>query len=705
MCQIFKITKHSPESANFSLILGKRFPARQFYPLKTMALHSEIPLIRQHPELQPYAAEIAALHYRFIGMQTHIREHWHSLKEFASLHKNLGFHRDAYETGWVYREWAPDAVQLWLIGDFNEWNPESHPMQRGDGGIWEIHIPDSAPQPLRHGQRIKVRVLGARQSESRDRIPAILAAQVQDSDTKDFSGLLWWPKQSYVFKNVFQFPQAEPLFIYEAHTGMALEEGGIGSFRQFRENVLPRIKTAGYNCIQLMAVQEHPYYGSFGYHVSGFYSVSSRFGTPEDLKELIDAAHGMGLSVIMDLVHSHSVKNINEGLNEFDGSGHQYFRYGDAGNHPLWDSKIFDYGKPEVLRFLLSNVRYWLEEYRFDGFRFDGVTSMLYRNHGMGQSFDSLASYYGNVLDEDALIYLKLANEVAHECHPGCISIAEDVSGLPGLARPQQEGGLGFDYRLGMGIPDFWIKIIKEQADENWSMQDLWSMLTNRRYDEGTIAYAESHDQALVGDKTIAFRLMDAEMYTGMSKFSNNLLIDRGMALHKMIRLITASAGGDGYLNFMGNEFGHPEWIDFPREGNGWSYHYARRQWSLAEQDHLRYHYLLDFDKAMLELLKGDKILKDKYLERIHLHDEDKILAYRRAGFLFVFNFHPEKSFVDYGITLSSPGSWKIVLNSDDEEFGGFGRHKKEQEFFTIDDNQVKLYLTSRTALVLKKVN
>ncbi len=669
-----------------------------------MTVHSEIPLIKQHPELRPFSGEIAALHYRYLGMQTFICERWNSLREFASLHKFLGFQRNENETGWVYREWAPEAGQLWLTGDFNEWNRESHPMQRTDGGIWEIRIPDSAPYPLKHGQRVKVRVQGARQTEARDRIPAILPAQVQDPESKDFSGLLWWPENTYRFRHVFNPDPKEALFVYEAHTGMALEEGGIGSFRQFRESVLPRIKKAGYNCIQLMAVQEHPYYGSFGYHVSGFYSVSSRFGTPEDLKELVDAAHGLGIAVIMDLVHSHAVKNINEGLNEFDGSSHQYFRYGEAGNHPLWDSKIFDYGKPEVLRFLLSNVRYWLEEYRFDGFRFDGITSMLYKNHGMGQSFDSLASYYGNVLDEDALIYLKLANEVAHECRPGCISIAEDVSGLPGLARPQQEGGLGFDYRLGMGIPDFWIKILKEQADENWNMHDLWSMLTNRRYDEGTIAYAESHDQALVGDKTLAFRLMDAEMYTGMSKFSHSLQIDRGMALHKMIRLITASAGGDGYLNFMGNEFGHPEWIDFPREGNGWSYHYARRQWSLVDQDHLRYHFLLDFDWAMIDLLRNNKVLKDKYLELIHLHDGDKVLAYRRAGFLFVFNFHPVNSYTGYGLTLPEPGSWEMLMNSDEEEFGGFGRHQRQQEFFTLDGNRIELYLTNRTALVLRRV-
>lgn len=667
-----------------------------------MIIQRDIPLISAHPELKPYAAEISDMHYRYLGMRTWILEQYGSMPAFASLHHQLGFQRNESETGWIYREWAPEAQQLWLTGDFNEWNRESHAMQRQEGGIWEIRVPDDSGQALKHGQKVKVRVQG--RNGTLDRIPAFVRFQVQDAETKDFCGLIWHPEESYRYRHVLKWQPSKPLFVYEAHIGMALEDGGVGSFREFRELVLPRINRAGYNCIQLMAIQEHPYYGSFGYHVSGFFSVSSRFGTPDELKELIDEAHGLGIAVIMDLVHSHAVKNLYEGLNEFDGSGHQYFRYGDAGNHPLWDSKIFDYGKPEVMRFLLSNVRYWIEDYRFDGFRFDGITSMLYKDHGMNRSFDSLASYYGHVLDSDAVLYLKLANETAHECRADVLTIAEDVSGLPGLARPQQEGGLGFDFRLGMGIPDFWIKIIKEQKDEDWNMWDLWSMLSNRRYDERTMAYAESHDQALVGDQTLAFRLMGAEMYTGMSKFSHNLVIDRGIALHKMIRLITASAAGDGYLNFMGNEFGHPEWIDFPREGNGWSYQYARRQWSLSEQDHLRYQALLDFDRAMMMLLQQEKVLEDTFLKEIHIHNEDKILAFLRGGLLFVFNFHPEKSYSGYGLRLPGPGSFRMLLNSDDEEFGGFGRHDRMTEHFTLDENRIHLYLTSRTAMVLKPV-
>ena len=660
-------------------------------------------LLQNNPELIPFSKEINDLHYRYLGMTTYIKDSFGSLDAFSKGYEYFGFHRNKEAKSWVYREWAPNAFQLWLSGDFNNWNRESHPMVRNADGIWEIEIKDSATVKLVHGQKLKV-IVHARNG-TLDRIPAYIRYAVQDQETKDFCGVLWDPKKPYVFKNKLARTTGEPVFIYEAHVGMATEAEGVGTYAEFTKIILPKIKKAGYNCVQLMAVQEHPYYGSFGYHVSNFYAASSRFGTPDDLKELVDTAHGMGLMVIMDVVHSHAVKNLYEGLNEFDGSDQMYFRSGERGNHPSWDSKIFDYGRPEVLQFLLSNIRFWLDEYHFDGYRFDGVTSMLFQHHGLGYSFDGLASYYNNTIDADAYLYLQLANQVAHEVKPESITIAEDVSGLPGLGQPQKTGGVGFDYRLGMGIPDFWIKVIKEQADEAWNMYDLWSMLTNRRYDEKTIAYAESHDQALVGDQTLAFRLMGSEMYGYMSKSLDSFLIDRGIALHKMIRLITAAAGGDGYLNFMGNEFGHPEWIDFPRIGNNWSYQFARRQWSLADEGHLKYHYMLDFDRAMLQILKQYHVLGDLFAKEVHIDNQSKVMVFMRAGLLFVFNFHPEQSFFDYTFHLPMAGSYVVVLNSDDGSFGGFNRQNEQKEHFTFDDNKFSLYLTSRTAMVLAPVS
>lgn len=167
--------------------------------------------------------------------------------------------------------------------------------------------------------------------------------------------------------------------------------------------------------------------------------------------------------------------------------------------------KTFNYGKPEVIHFLLSNIKFWLNEYHFDGFRFDGVTSMLYRNHGLGVSFDSYEKYFSMNTDIEAITYLQFANELIKEINPNSISIAEDMSGMPGMCIPIKDGGIGFDYRLAMGVPDFWIKTISNLSDEDWDLGKMWYELTTRRPGEKNIGYCESHDQALVGDKTIIF--------------------------------------------------------------------------------------------------------------------------------------------------------------------------------------------------------
>jgi 1,4-alpha-glucan branching enzyme len=491
---------------------------------------------------------------------------------------------------------------------------------------------------------------------------------------------------------------------------MATSLEKIGTYREFAENVLPVIIKSGYNTIQLMAIQEHPFYGSFGYHVSSFFSASSRFGTPEDLKELVDKAHMAGLRVIMDLVHSHSVKNVNEGLGLFDGSPGQYFHSNERRNHRAWDSLCFDYGKDNIIHFLLSNCRYWLEEYKFDGFRFDGITSMIYYDHGLEKNFTSYDEYFDGNQDEDALIYLFLANKLIHKYKPGALTIAEEMSGMPGIAADTDKEGYGFDYRLSMGVPDFWIKLVKETFDENWEMGKLMHELTQHRPEEKIISYCESHDQALVGDKTLIFRMIDAEMYSGMAKSFHSFTIDRGIALHKMIRLITFSTSGGGYLNFMGNEFGHPEWIDFPREGNNWSYKYARRQWQLAENKDLKYSNLAKFDRRMVTLHHDFKILDDLYVNRIYENKTDKVVAYMRGELLFVFNFHPTVSFTDYGIPVK--GKFRIVLDTDDPLFGGFNRIDRNNVYLSIRKAErniinaplyLYLYLPSRTALVFKR--
>jgi 1,4-alpha-glucan branching enzyme len=658
--------------------------------------------------LEPYEKEINDRFRYFNDKLTQIREKYGSLLKFASVDSNLGLIYDKKKKGWYYREWAPEAEGLFLVGDFNNWDPEGHPLKRDESGIWEIFLKDTEDGPvLQHEQRLKVRVVA--RGQSRDRIPALIKRAVQDEKSNDFSGQIWDPPKKFKWTDKeFNLGMIGAPVIYELHPGMAQEKEGIGTYRELADNVLPRIKKLGYNYIQTMAIQEHPYYGSFGYHVSNFFAPSSRFGTPEDLKYFINKAHKEGIAVIMDIVHSHAVKNIAEGLNDFDGSDNQYFHHGGKGYHTGWDSKLFDYGKEEVMAFLLSNVRYWLDEFHFDGFRFDGVTSMLYEHHGDHVSFDHYDKYFRQMVDWDAICYLQLANEVIHSVKPNAISIAEDMSGMPGLCQPVKRGGMGFDYRLGMGIPDYWIKLLKHSRDEDWNIHEMWDVLSNRRFREKTIAYSESHDQALVGDKTIAFWLMDKEMYWHMSKGDNHVVIERGIAIHKMLRLFSASLGGEGYLNFIGNEFGHPEWIDFPREGNGWSYKYARRQWSLVDNQDLKYHYLNDFDEAMVKMLRREKVLDSLPARQLNMDENNKVIIFERNNLIFLFNFNVSFSIPDYRFYIPESGTYQVLLNSDEGRFGGHDRVDMESEYLSFHDeeqdiNRLSVYLPNRTALVLKK--
>jgi 1,4-alpha-glucan branching enzyme len=668
-------------------------------------------IIRGDPWLQPHANDLRERFSYFKSALQRIDEQGGLLGPISQGHRHFGFTRGELwgKPGVWYREWAPAALQLRLIGDFNDWDRFGHPLVRDRWGVWSLFLADDQfGDKLVHGSRVKVTVVHE-SSATMDRIPAYIRRVVAEPNTNHFVGQYWNPPEPYVWKHPAPRLSAG-LRIYETHVGMATEEFRVGTFDEFTDHVLPRIKELGYNAIQLMAIQEHPYYGSFGYHVSNFYAVSSRFGTPEELKRLIDVAHGMGILVLLDLVHSHSIKNTHEGLNLFDGTEYQYFHAGPRGQHIAWDSLLFDYSKYEVQRFLLSNVRYWLEEFRFDGFRFDGVTSMMYLDHGLGKGFHNYGDYFGPNIDRDAVLYLQLANKLAHEVKPDAITVAEDVSGMVGIARPIDEGGIGFDYRLAMGVPDYWIKILKHSKDEEWGLGQIYDTLLNRRRDEKHIGYAESHDQSLVGDKTLAFWLMDKEMYWHMDTASHSIVIDRGLALHKMIRLITFSLAGEGYLNFMGNEFGHPEWVDFPREGNQFSYKYARRQWSLVDNPLLRYQYLNNFDRAMMQLDEKYGVLNDPLIEQLALHEDTKQLEYRRGPMVFIFNFNTHESFTGLRLPVPDACDYKLVLTTDAKDFGGPGLVQEDmiypwQHVPMYGRNQsIQIYIPARSAQVLVPV-
>ena len=644
------------------------------------------------PYLAPYKEAIEKRHERILEERDKIALNG-SLADGLNNHLYYGLHRDA-DGSWVFREWAPNASRIYLIGEFNNWRrTAAYSLNPIGGGNWEIRLPAMF---LHHQELYKLFIEWP--GGGGERLPSYVRRVVQDPVTKVFCAQVWEPDEQYQWKNARPGARPHPL-IYECHIGMSSEDEKVATFEEFRVNVLPHIEALGYDTIQIMALQEHPYYGSFGYQVSNFYALSSRFGTPEEFKHLVDDAHARGIAVVMDIVHSHSVDNEAEGLSLFDGREDLYFYKGPQGHHPAWGSRCFDYGKSETKYFLLSNCKFWMEEYHLDGFRFDGVTSMLYWDHGLGKDFVGYDNYFNAGVDENAVTYLALAAMLVKEIDPDGITIAEDMSGMAGLAAPFEAGGLGFEFRMAMGVADHWIKWLKEKTDDQWSMGEIWWELTNKREDEKTISYAECHDQALVGDKTLIFRLIDKEMYTSMNIDSKSLVVDRGIALHKMIRLVTIATAGDGYLTFMGNEFGHPEWIDFPRAGNGWSYKYARRQWSLCKPDYLRYKYLMNFDSDMIHLFRKENLLAYKP-ELIRADEEKKVLIFRRKNYIFALDFNPSESFTGYAVEAPE-GDWELELDSDEKRYDGFSRLAEGEVHHS--DTGITMYLPSRCALVFRR--
>ena len=656
-------------------------------------------ILELNPQLVPFSDNIDLRMNLYRNTKNRLLTAGQDLKDFANGHNFYGFHH--VEGGWYYREWAPSADQLYLEGEFNNWNPTSHPMKRLDGENWELYLPGD--DTLWHGCKVKT-VVDYHGSRT-EHLPLYIRRVIQNKSNNTFDAEVVDDRRAFPWTDQ-DFVGEDQLYIYEAHVGMAQEEGRIGTYREFATKVLPRIKKAGYNTVQLMAIMEHPYYGSFGYQVSNFFAASSWFGHPEDLKYLVNRAHKLGIRVLLDLVHSHAVKNTAEGINMFDGTVWQFFHDGEKGEHPAWGTKCFDYGKTGVLHFLLSNLKFWLEEYHFDGFRFDGVTSMLYHDHGLGTDFNSNDKYFSMNTNVDAISYLQLANELIRQVKPNAITIAEDMSGMPGMCLPIEDGGIGFDYRLAMGLPDMWIKATKTQ-DEFWDINKMWGDMCLRRPGENSVAYVESHDQALVGDKAMIFRLADANMYTDMEKTTHNPIIDRAIALHKMIRLFTLAGGGEAYLNFMGNEFGHPEWIDFPREGNGWSFHYCRRQWSLKDNGLLKYQWLNDFDYDMVHLCKRHKIFRQGMANLMLMKAPEQMLCFARCDLFFVFNFHSSNS-LEHILIPVYPDTKELVVkfSSDDEKYGGFSQvaHMTYpiKEFDGV--RYAELYIPARTAIVLREV-
>ncbi|KAL4441059.1 hypothetical protein ABPG77_010490 [Micractinium sp. CCAP 211/92] len=701
--------------------------------------HDGTECLKWDPSLWSHADHFKYRWHVFKSIRAAIDQNEGGMDKFTQGYKYYGLNRGEHEgkTGIWYREWAPGAKALALIGEFNNWEPKpEHWAIKNDFGVFCLFLPDNpdGTPAIKHRTKVKTRLETA-YGEWVERIPAWIKWATQEWNEIQYNGVYYDPPETssvpgvleedkkYVFKYP-RPPRPRALRIYECHVGMSSQEPKVNSYTEFKEEMLPRIRKLGYNAIQIMAIQEHAYYGSFGYHVTNFFGVSSRCGTPDELKAMIDEAHRLGLVVLMDIVHSHASKNTMDGINMFDGSDAMYFHGGGRGYHWMWDSRCFNYGNWETLRFLMSNARWWIDEYKFDGYRFDGVTSMMYHHHGLQTTFTgNYDEYFGMATDVEAVVYLMLVNCMIHDMFPSAVTIGEDVSGMPTFCRPWTEGGVGFDYRLQMAIADKWIEVLSKSDDWSWNMGNIVHTMTNRRYAEACVGYAESHDQALVGDKTIAFWLMDKEMYDYMGAPGygpGSPIIDRGIALHKMIRLLTMALGGESYLNFMGNEFGHPEWIDFPRDdtydpstgafvpGNGGSLEKCRRRWDLADAEYLKYKYMQAFDRAMMHLDKAFGFVSAPHQWVSRKDEGDKIIVVERGDLVFVFNFHPTNSYTDYRVGCYKPGAYKVVLSSDEEVFGGWKNVTKDssvefhaqQADFDNRPNSIMVYAPSRTVVV-----
>eukprot|EP00741_Cyanophora_paradoxa_P005646 tig00000923_g5473.t1 len=703
-------------------------------------------LIGEDPSLAPYRADLQHRSDAYFRLLDRVSKEPGGLEAFSRSYEEFGLVRVTRggRSGIQYREWAPGARGVFLFGEFNNWNRTAVPCQRDPYGHWTAWLPDhpdGRPQ-IPHGTKVKVSIL-TEMGYHVERIPAWIRYAVQQHGAVGYDGVAWWEAPA------FFHPRPAPpasLRIYEAHVGIATEEHRLG-----------------YTAVQLMGIQEHAYYGSAGYHVTNFFAVSSRFGeaagappsprlrgrlepAPPAPRPRAEAAPAPVLAqVLVDIVQAHASSNVrppapppappprlespalpakvNDGINLFDGTDSWLFHYGAAGRHPLWDSRMFDFGNYETVRFLLSNLRFFLDVYNVDGFRFDGVTAMLYKHRGAHVSFSgAYGEYFGPQTDLDACAYLALANHVVHAALPGAVTIAEDVSGMPGLARPVAAAGLGFDYRLAMGLPDLWFRNMRVR-DEDWYMDGILAHLFGRRRLEKTVAYAESHDQAPPprpappppGPSPGAHRhrprsLPPAarrrwEIYTHMSCSSpRTVTVDRALALHKMIRLITFGFGGEAYLTFMGNEFGHPD------------YAYARRQWHLIREHGLRFGYLLALEEDMIRLDDAFRFLPAPHRASTMHHEEHKVIACVQYNPRL---FWPSTSTLrgrgwgrtrgQEGYQLGVPwrGVYHVVLDTDAPEMGGLGRRPRGAAYAASEAPahglpcSIRLDLPSRTAIVL----
>ncbi len=609
------------------------------------------------------------------------------------LYDKLGSHLMEVDgvKGVYFAVWAPNAHQVAVVGNFNHWIGNEHPLnpRLDQSGIWEGFIPH-----LEKGTLYKYQITtsdGRRLSKGDPfalfwEIPPNTASIVWD--ISDYQ----WNDKAWLKARQKKAGKAQPYSVYEVHLGSWRKktDGTMHSlsYRELAVELVDYVKEMGFTHIEFLPVAEHPYFPSWGYQITGYFAPSSRFGTPEDFMYLMDAFHQAGIGVILDWVPSHFPTDAH-GLATFDGTHLYEHEDPKKGFHPDWKSAIFNYGRYEVVSFLISNALFWLDRYHVDGLRVDAVASMLYLDYSRDEG-QWIPNRYGGNENLEAVEFLKEFNETVYREFPDTITIAEESTSWPGVSRPTYTGGLGFGQKWMMGWMHDTLKYFKEDP-------------IHRKYHHNAItfslvyAYSEnfmlplSHDEVVHGKGPIIDRMPGDEW----QRFANLRLLYGYMFTHPGTKLL-----------FMGNEIGQTTEWSIER---GLDWRLCKNPIHQGLQDWIK---TLNHWYTQKSTLYSKQFAPEGF-EWVELHDgNNSVLVYLRKGegkdkpLLVVCNFTPIPR-EQYRVGVPKKGSWKVVLNSDAKEFGGSGfevaaKWKAEQKVAQARDYSLLLNLPPLGVLVLE---
>ena len=574
------------------------------------------------------------------------------------IYRKLGAHPSVEngEKGYFFAVWAPNAKAVHVIGTFSDWNEDKYPMNKlNDGGIWTLFIPG-----IKAGELYKYCIKAADGTSIYKADPFANAAELRPgtaSKTADITGFRWSDGR-WMNKRGKKSPNQQPLAIYECHIGswMKHPDGGDGfyNYREFADRIVEYLKDLKYTHIELIGISEHPFDGSWGYQVTGYYAPTSRYGTPNDFMYMVNKLHTAGIGVILDWVPAHFCPDAH-GLAKFDGQC--IFEDPDPrrGEHPDWGTRIFNLGKHEVSNFLIANVFYWIREFHIDGIRVDAVASMLYLDYGKKDG-QWVANKYGGNENLDAIEFFKHLNSVIHRDFPGFLTIAEESTAWPKITAKPEDDGLGFDFKWNMG----WMHDFCEYMKLDPVM---------RKGDHNGMTFAMSYNSA---ENYILPRSHDEVVHLKCSMVEKmpGYRVDKYSNLRLGYTFMTGHCGKK--LLFMGQEFGQ------------------EREWSEARE--LDWFLLADEQNSgmkkyvgkLLDMYRSYKCLYEidndwGGFEWINANDADRSIysflrkcPSSRKGLVFILNMTPVK-YEKYRVGVPVNKRYKLVLNSTDKEYGGFG--------------------------------